>query len=138
MSISIIQEIKINLVNYLVRWKKQIAAAIAVLAFLLLLTVIQQSTLNNSAWLQGDWRNQSVDYSFKAKNKSFTNWSIKCKGALTLKQARITVNSNRKRIIMTDDGNTVEYQVTKLDRNHLKLEVMKNGKSKNTLKLQKE
>lgn len=138
MSISIIQEIKINLVNYLVRWKKQIAAALAVLAFLLLLTVIQQSTLNNSAWLQGDWRNQSVDYSFKAKNKGFTNWSIKCKGALALKQARITVNSNRKRIIMTDDGNTVEYQVTKLDRNHLKLELMKNGKSKNTLKLQKE
>lgn len=56
MSISIIQEIKINLVNYLVRWKKQIAAALAILAFLLLLTVIQRSTLNNSAWLQGGCR----------------------------------------------------------------------------------
>ena len=44
----------------------------------------------------------------------------------------------KKHIILTDDGNTVEYQVTKLDRNHLKLEIMKNGKSKNSLKLQKE
>ena len=36
MSVSIIEEIKINLVNYLIRWKKQIASALAVLVILLL------------------------------------------------------------------------------------------------------
>ena len=138
MSVSIIEEIKINLVNYLIRWKKQIASALAVLTVLLLLIIIQRATLNNSAWLQGNWTNQSVDYSFKAKNKGFTKWAIKRKGLFVLKHAWVTVNSNKKRIILTDDGNTVEYQVTKLDRNHLKLEIMKNGKSKNSLKLQKE
>ncbi len=35
MSVSIIEEIKINLVNYLIRWKKQIASALAVLTVLL-------------------------------------------------------------------------------------------------------
>ena len=137
MSVSIIEEIKINLVNYLIRWKKQIASALAVLTVLLLFIIIQRATLNNSAWLQGNWTNQSVDYSFKA-NKGFTKWAIKRKGLFVLKHAWVTVNSNKKRIILTDDGNTVEYQVTKLDRNHLKLEIMKNGKSKNSLKLQKE
>lgn len=87
MSVSIIEEIKINLVNYLIRWKKQIASALAVLTVLLLFIIIQRATLNNSAWLQGNWTNQSVDYSFKAKNKGFTKWAIKRKGLFVLKHA---------------------------------------------------
>ena len=112
------------------------------------LSSFTRATLNNSKNLKlqkvlaaekGNWTNQSVDYSFKdLKNKGFTKWAIKRKGLFVLKHAWVTVNSNKKRIILTDDGNTVEYQVTKLDRNHLKLEIMKNGKSKNSLKLQKE
>ena len=62
MSVSIIEEIKINLVNYLIRWKKQIASALAVLTVILLFIIIQRATLNNSAWLPGNWTNQSVDY----------------------------------------------------------------------------
>ena len=54
MSVSIIEEIKINLVTYLIRWKKQIASALAVLTVLLLFIIIQRATLNNSAWLQGN------------------------------------------------------------------------------------
>ena len=73
MSVSIIEEIKINLVNYLIRWKKQIASALAVLTVLLLFIIIQRATLNNSAWLQGNWTNQSVDYSFKAKIRASLN-----------------------------------------------------------------
>lgn len=86
MSITTIEEIKENLVNYLFKWRKQITIGGVVVAILLLFTIINKVTPNNSAWLQGNWTNQSVNYSFKAQNKNFTDWTIKRKGALALKK----------------------------------------------------
>lgn len=96
MSITTIEEIKENLVNYLFKWRKQITIGGVVVAILLLFTIINKVTPNNSAWLQGNWTNQSVNYSFKAQNKNFTDWTIKRKGALALKKARVAVNSTKK------------------------------------------
>lgn len=87
MSITTMEEIKENLVNYLFKWRKQIAIGGVVVAILMLFTIINKVTPNNSAWLQGNWTNQSVNYSFKAQNKNFTDWTIKRKGALALKKS---------------------------------------------------
>ncbi|WP_438733439.1 hypothetical protein [Enterococcus sp. AZ128] len=103
----------------------------------MLLVIINKLTPNNSAWLQGNWTNQSSNYSFKAKNDHFNNWTIRCKGAIVLKQAKVAVNSNKKRLVMTDDGNKVEYRAIRTGRQQLKLEIVKNGKSEGTLELKK-
>lgn len=137
MSISTIDEIKENLVNYLFRWKKLIASGLVVIAIVLLLTVINKVTPNNSAWLQGNWINQSINYSFKSQNDNFTDWTIKCKGAMALKQARVAVNSTKKRVVMTDDGNKIEYHAIRTGRDQLRLKIVKDGKSAGTIELKK-
>ncbi len=73
MSVSIIEEIKINLVNYLIRWKKQIASALAVLTVLLLFIIIQRATLNNSACLQGIGRISQSTIHLKQKIRASLN-----------------------------------------------------------------
>lgn len=138
MSITTIEEIKENLVNYLFKWRKQIAIGGVVVAILVLLTIINKVTPNNSAWLQGNWTNQSVNYSFKAQNKNFTDWTIKRKGALALKKARVAVNSTKKEVVMTDDGNTIEYHVIRTGRKQLRLEIVRDGKKKSLVELNKE
>ncbi|BBM19511.1 hypothetical protein G15_3191 [Enterococcus avium] len=132
-----IQKIKEELVDYLFKWKKQIAAALMIIGILLLLTIINKLTPNNTAWLQGSWRNQSSDYSFKATNDHFDSWTIKCKGTLALKKAKIAVNSTKKRVVMTDDGNNIEYHAIRTGRKQLKLKIVKNGKSERTIELKK-
>ncbi|MDT2570467.1 hypothetical protein P7D97_02480 [Enterococcus raffinosus] len=138
MSITTIEEIKENLVNYLFKWRKQIAIGGVVVAILVLFTIINKVTPNNSAWLQGNWTNQSVNYSFKAQNKNFTDWTIKRKGALALKKARVAVNSTKKEVVMTDDGNTIEYHVIRTGRKQLRLEIVRDGKKKSLVELNKE
>lgn len=138
MSRSTIEEIIENLVHFLFKWKKQIARILVIAAIVLLMTVINRLTPNNAAWLQGSWRNQSSSYSFKAKNKNFTEWMIKRKGVVVLKLGRVAVNSNKKRIIVTDDGNNVEYQAFRTGRKELELKIVKKGKTENTLNLMKE
>ncbi|GAA2947513.1 hypothetical protein GCM10019994_39050 [Enterococcus raffinosus] len=138
MSITTMEEIKENLVNYLFKWRKQIAIGGVVVAILMLFTIINKVTPNNSAWLQGNWTNQSVNYSFKAQNKNFTDWTIKRKGALALKKARIAVNSTKKEVIMTDDGNTIEYHAIRTGRKQLRLEIVRDGKKTSLVELNKE
>lgn len=138
MSITTMEEIKENLVNYLFKWRKQIAIGGVVVAILMLFTIINKVTPNNSAWLQGNWTNQSVNYSFKAQNKNFTDWTIKRKGALALKKARVAVNSTKKEVVMTDDGNTIEYHAIRTGRKQLRLEIVRDGKKKSLVELNKE
>lgn len=138
MSITTMEEIKENLVNYLFKWRKQIAIGGVVVAILMLFTIINKVTPNNSAWLQGNWTNQSVNYSFKAQNKNFTDWTIKRKGALALKKARIAVNSTKKEVVMTDDGNTIEYHAIRTGRKQLRLEIVRDGKKTSLVELNKE
>jgi len=137
MGTEIIKMIIENLVSCLFRWKKQLIGVLIILGIFLLLVIINKLTPNNSAWLQGNWTNQSSNYSFKAKNDHFNNWTIRCKGAIVLKQAKVAVNSNKKRLVMTDDGNKVEYRAIRTGRQQLKLEIVKNGKSEGTLELKK-
>ncbi|MGM0165469.1 hypothetical protein IGI39_000411 [Enterococcus sp. AZ135] len=137
MGTEIIKMIIENLVSCLFRWKKQLISVLIILGIFLLLVIINKLTPNNSAWLQGNWTNQSSNYSFKAKNDHFNNWTIRCKGAIVLKQAKVAVNSNKKRLVMTDDGNKVEYRAIRTGRQQLKLEIVKNGKSEGTLELKK-
>ena len=138
MSITTMEEIKENLVTYLFKWRKQIAIGGGVVAILMLFTIINKVTPNNSAWLQGNWTNQSVNYSFKAQNKNFTDWTIKRKGALALKKARIAVNSTKKEVVMTDDGNTIEYHAIRTGRKQLRLEIVRDGKKTSLVELNKE
>ena len=138
MSITTMEEIKENLVNYLFKWRKQIAIGGVVVAILMLFTIINKVTPNNSAWLQGNWTYQSVNYSFKAQNKNFTDWTIKRKGALALKKARIAVNSTKKEVVMTDDGNTIEYHAIRTGRKQLRLEIVRDGKKTSLVELNKE
>lgn len=138
MSITTMEEIKENLVNYLFKWRKQIAIGGVVVAILMLFTIINKVTPNNSAWLQGNWTNQSVNYSFNAQNKNFTDWTIKRKGALALKKARIAVNSTKKEVVMTDDGNTIEYHAIRTGRKQLRLEIVRDGKKTSLVELNKE
>ncbi|MGG5370298.1 hypothetical protein [Enterococcus sp. AZ196] len=137
MSISTISEIKENLVNYLFKWKKQIASGLMLLAVLMLLTIVNRVMPNNSAWLQGGWTNQSTGYSFKAQNAEFTDWIIKCNGTTVLKHAKVAVNSNKKRVVMTDDGNKIEYHAIRTGRKQLKLKVVSNGKTTSLRELKK-
>ncbi|WP_137663238.1 hypothetical protein [Enterococcus hulanensis] len=137
MSISTFEEIKENLVNYLFKWRKQIASGLMILAILLFLTIINRVTPNNCAWLQGGWTGEAVGYSFKAQNKNFTDWTIKCDGATILKHARVAVNSNKKRVIMTDDGNNIEYHAIRTGRKQLKLKIVSGGKTTNLRELKK-
>lgn len=138
MTRSIIEEIIENLVHLLFKWKKQIARILVIAAIVLLLTFINKLSPNNSAWLQGSWKNQSNSYSFTAKNKNFTDWTVKQKGNVVLKIGRLDVNSSKKRMIVTDDRHTIEYQAFRTGRKQLKLKIVRNGKTENVLKLKKE
>ncbi|MFQ7236899.1 MAG: hypothetical protein ACLRPU_18650, partial [Enterococcus hulanensis] len=79
----------------------------------------------------------AVGYSFKAQNKNFTDWTIKCDGATILKHARVAVNSNKKRVIMTDDGNNIEYHAIRTGDKQLKLKIVSGGKTTNLRELKK-
>lgn len=138
MSPAAIDKIVVNILDSLYRWKKQLAIILVIVAIFLLLAIINRVSSNNSAWLQGNWQNSTVDYTFKPQNTDFKEWSIKCEGKTTLKPARVSVNSSKKRVIMTDDRNSIEYHAIRIGRDQLRLKVMEDGKTSSVLDLKKE
>ncbi|EOI53598.1 hypothetical protein [Enterococcus gilvus] len=134
---SIIKLVKEYAVIGLFRWKKQIASGLIVISVLLLLTLINTLMPHNSAWLQGKWFSQSVNYSFKPGNEAFTSWTIKCRNKVALKQAKVAVNSTKKCVVMTDDGNNIEYHATRTGRKQLELKIVRDGQSDQLIELSK-
>lgn len=132
-----VDAVKEKIVRVLLRWKKQIAAGLMILALLLLLTVINKLVPNNCAWLEGNWSNGAASYTFKAGSEDFSSWTIKNNARLALKHGKVAVNSTKKRIVVTDDGNHVEYHAIRTGRKQLRLKIIRDGKSAGSLELKK-
>lgn len=116
------------------KWKKQLAIAGALLSFILLILFIKAQMVDNSAWLQGQWDNQQVSYSLKAR-KNFQNWDIKKDKRLLLEHAFIAVKSKRNQIILTDSGNNVEIHMRKRGQDQMSLTVIEKGKTVDSAEL---
>lgn len=73
----------------------------------------------------------------KAKN-NFKEWRIQKNQKVIQKHARVTINSRRNRIILTDDRNNIEYHLHKVRRDRLEMQIVDHGKIVDKVELKKQ
>lgn len=107
--------------------KKAAVTLMYIMGVFSLATFINSQLVNNMAWLQGNWENGEVDYSLKVKDKQFRTWVVKKDGDTVLENATVSAASKKKYIILTDDFNTVEYHIIKINRHSIELKLKKDS-----------
>lgn len=122
-------------IKKLTRRQKQFILGLLLVCLFFLCSFFNAHAANNASWLEGSWSNQSVNYSIKAKNDKCKHWNIKQNGYFLMKDALISTNSSKKRIILARDGCNTEYHIIQLSNDQLELQIFNNQKKIKGIKL---
>lgn len=98
---------------------------LCILTTTLITICVPNQFVNNAAWLEAEWENNGLCYTSKPQNSTYTTWSINENAKRIIEKAQISINSSKRYVILTNDTNTIEYHILKLENEQLELKIIK-------------